>query len=882
MAPIDPLQLLKALSPLLSPEGGIRSPDEVSRLSSLMKKFSRKLVSRCVYCSVLASTSTDILEVFLDLDGWSTIHTWLQEAKASGNMPFLCELLNLCQQLPMSLERLKENAAPKLIKSLTKSGDENVRAASEKVVSAWMKIIKGHSKDASEPARKVDTTVKKKNKKSLSSSSSRKDVSVKLDRSNGSIDEATAAADTSVLDDTDATSNNTSALDDGAHDLSANSFSSTASSDWESPSNPTESPPKKAKRADRPRTVKTFRARFRSTGLEEASPPPPAKAGTKKVSRPAFDKRAIQDARQRLVPTMHGDPWAKPSSLMATGDDGHCAEGPGIRLIGLKPMHVLREDGGFMDALTAAPAPSNAGTPRRKRKPIGAAAAAKRNSPDGPTEPAPKLHFYKDTLEAEEAATATPAAEEDGAKARDVAEDDEDDDIAKRVKRRKRGCAKAPDGEGVASTEEGADSPPTPTQDEDAATTKRNEPRKAREGEATDEAAEITNDGQEEQLPDLAEPESGKSASILSMTRKKTRKSVSWAEESKLRMFHYFELDETERVNVSNPQNFGDMKTLEMRRERQAVETARRLMGDRMEEAIPFRTPRRLTLPQALVKRGTNSQEKETQRLRQQHTLQEIYFSKDTIPDSPHEADPEQLSSQEPKVIPLEDESASSVTLDYSHAEPSAASRLPPILSNLVRSIAPKGQRAQSSSAPLVATQQEAQGQFSSSMPQQTGLFQNLTGMQCSGAGQIPPGMQMMGMYPNSMQNQGAHMMGSSMSVGGTGGFPMAVTGPMHPHGVGADAGNWGIMRPGMPEDGAGFYGRCPGPGMGMGPMGMTADGGGQQGMDVQRNGTPLGRSAPTRSHRPRVPCKFFMNSHCRFGAGCTFLHPGVNGPPLQ
>ncbi|CAN7991356.1 unnamed protein product [Ixodes pacificus] len=33
MAPIDPLQLLKALSPLLSAEGGIRSSDEVSRLS---------------------------------------------------------------------------------------------------------------------------------------------------------------------------------------------------------------------------------------------------------------------------------------------------------------------------------------------------------------------------------------------------------------------------------------------------------------------------------------------------------------------------------------------------------------------------------------------------------------------------------------------------------------------------------------------------------------------------------------------------------------------------------------------------------------------------------------------------------------------------------
>lgn len=39
MAPIDPLQLLKALSPLLSAEGGIRSSDEVSRLSRTGARF---------------------------------------------------------------------------------------------------------------------------------------------------------------------------------------------------------------------------------------------------------------------------------------------------------------------------------------------------------------------------------------------------------------------------------------------------------------------------------------------------------------------------------------------------------------------------------------------------------------------------------------------------------------------------------------------------------------------------------------------------------------------------------------------------------------------------------------------------------------------------
>lgn len=80
---------------------------------------------------------------------------------------------------------------------------------------------------------------------------------------------------------------------------------------------------------------------------------------------------------------------------------------------------------------------------------------------------------------------------------------------------------------------------------------------------------------------------------------------------------------------MNNIQNFGDMKTLEMKRERQAVETARRMMGDRMEEAFPYRLPRRLDLPDPLVEPGSGSQEKEVQKLRQQKTLQEIYFSKD-------------------------------------------------------------------------------------------------------------------------------------------------------------------------------------------------------------------------------------------------------------
>lgn len=923
MAPIDPLQLLKALSPLLSPQGGIRSSDEVSRLSSLMKKFSRKLVSRCIYCNVLCATSPDILEVFLELDGWSTINMWLQEAKTAENMPFLCELLKLCEILPMSLERLKENSSPKLIKSLMKSSDENVRLAAEKVVSGWMKLIKGDSKEAVRPARDADAAIKKKKKSSSASSDTSKADPVKKERSKGSIDESSSE------------SSNTSS---GKHGPSKSS-SSAGSSEKETTSAMKEVPAKKPKVTDRPKTVKTFQARFRSTGLEEAPLPPPTKAGTKKVSRPAVDKNAVLSARQRLAPTVHAERRVKPSSLVSMGGDGRETVGPGIRLIPPKPVHVLHEDGGFMDALTAAPAPSPIAAVRRKRRPSGAGTAAgpggaknaASTSPTSPTPATPKFQFYKDTLETPEA-----PREVDSDKTKEAAkieEEDEDDDIGKRVKRRKRGQATAvveekSNKEGTESPE-GEDSPPTPTataEKEEGTTEEGHEVSKASEGDCKEETADKENESEEKSSEVDASSSSSSSLdrpiSILSMTRKKIKKSVRWVEDSKLRQFRYFELDETERVNVNNLHNFGDMKTLEMKRERQAVETARRLMGDRMEEVIPFRPPRRLTLPEPLAEPGANSLEKEIQKLRQQKTLQEIYFSKEMIPDSAYEPDPEQLSSKEPKIIPLEDENGPGGTLDYSHMElPKSNSLLPPILSNLVLSIASKGQPTQgNASLQQCGQQQQLQGgllpgqfQGSGPMPQQQGaFFQNMAGLH-PGSGPITadvqqqqtltmialigpdggqPGMHLgsmsMGgdpngppfMHGNSMQNQGIGMMGPPMGIGGAGGFPMGAGGPM------PNAGDWGMMHPGMPQDGAEYYSRghhpgMGGPHMGMGgpPMGAGCVGGM---MDMPRGGPPHGRNTRIRNHPPRVPCKYYMTSQCRFGASCSFLHPGVNGPPLQ
>ncbi|KAM8792385.1 serine/threonine-protein phosphatase 1 regulatory subunit 10-like, partial [Eudromia elegans] len=66
--------------------------------------------------------------------------------------------------------------------------------------------------------------------------------------------------------------------------------------------------------------------------------------------------------------------------------------------------------------------------------------------------------------------------------------------------------------------------------------------------------------------------------------RPRKKKAVSWPDESRLRQYFYFELDETERVNVNKIKDFGEAAKREMLLDRRAFETGRRLSHDAMEE----------------------------------------------------------------------------------------------------------------------------------------------------------------------------------------------------------------------------------------------------------------------------------------------------------
>lgn len=122
MPRIDPQQLLETLEILLAPNGGIKSADEVVRIVTLMQKFSRKLVSKCIYIQILKATRPDLLDRFLERNGWDLLNLWFSDAIKAQNWPFCLELIELFSQCPISASRLKDNvelnSAPRLINQL--------------------------------------------------------------------------------------------------------------------------------------------------------------------------------------------------------------------------------------------------------------------------------------------------------------------------------------------------------------------------------------------------------------------------------------------------------------------------------------------------------------------------------------------------------------------------------------------------------------------------------------------------------------------------------------------------------------------------------------------------------------------------------------------
>lgn len=149
-------------------------------------------------------------------------------------------------------------------------------------------------------------------------------------------------------------------------------------------------------------------------------------------------------------------------------------------------------------------------------------------------------------------------------------------------------------------------------------------------------------------------PKALKSVLFHGKRRPGPKRSVKWKEESELVEIQYFELDETERVNVTRA--FTDAAKMELCGEREALQLSRKTPHeDLMDPQIPWRTPLieieiNPPPPEIVVR----SLEKDIQFAREKSCLQALYFSKRTVPDSPGEPDPEHHQITDPVSIPLD------------------------------------------------------------------------------------------------------------------------------------------------------------------------------------------------------------------------------------
>lgn len=93
-----------------------------------MTKYSKKLVSKCIYIQILKCTDTELLGQFMSVGGWILAHTWLSDGYETKNWSLVQELLELLLLCPVDVPRLQSNSAPKLVKSLSREEEHEGNA----------------------------------------------------------------------------------------------------------------------------------------------------------------------------------------------------------------------------------------------------------------------------------------------------------------------------------------------------------------------------------------------------------------------------------------------------------------------------------------------------------------------------------------------------------------------------------------------------------------------------------------------------------------------------------------------------------------------------------------------------------------------------------
>lgn len=173
-----------------------------------------------------------------------------------------------------------------------------------------------------------------------------------------------------------------------------------------------------------------------------------------------------------------------------------------------------------------------------------------------------------------------------------------------------------------------------------------------RNGDTPTETAESPDESEEEvRMPGPGCGPNGPPGVLTLHRRKGPKKSLRWRPQEQLEEVRFFELDETERVNVTKV--FADMKQMERSSEREAFLIGRKNSADdTMTEQMEWAP---LILVDDIVEHAVKSKERDVQVEREKTCLKTIYFNRAMIPDSPIEPDVVSYQNVEPPTIPLFD-----------------------------------------------------------------------------------------------------------------------------------------------------------------------------------------------------------------------------------
>uniref|UniRef100_A0A1L8DN00 Putative serine/threonine-protein phosphatase 1 regulatory subunit 10-like isoform x1 n=1 Tax=Nyssomyia neivai TaxID=330878 RepID=A0A1L8DN00_9DIPT len=574
------------------------------------------------------------------------------------------------------------------------------------------------------------------------------------------------------------------------------------------------------KDGDRPNTVKKFNSQFRSHGLEEAPPPPssrrnnkrpeplnpPPKAPTTSQSTPKDPKSptdsGIPEKKLKLDVAAAATTPTEEKPAPQTPDKPQSPDKPTIKAPSApKPKtSTLVETDVFMDALCSTAFTNRKDVKKRKRRTSSSKDGTKDGGspPESPTVASTKvapLKFYQDTLDVTEDTEVEVKNEKT-----EVVADKEDVIKNKRLKKEN-------------SLDEDVKVPEekVPIVEEDAA------PRPPGPGCGPD----------------------GPPGVLVIHRRKGPKKSVKWKPQEELESVQYFELDETERVNVTK--TFTEMKQQDRFGEREAFMMARKLSADDvMMEQVPYTT---LIVVDDVPPHpmGAQSKEKKIQADREQTVLKALYFNRMMIPDSPAEPDMEQYKITDPAVIPLNDGNPESEN-DFTNTPWPDPKDTPPHVSGA-----------------LQADQAFNQFNMLAGAPQPLNPWQ-MGGppfAQYSMPGFPPQGMEQPQMGYPMPEDMNAPPMNMVPFPGAPN--PNFLGGPPPFNGFPGDMGNPQMM--GMPR----------------GPPPNMPPGGGWFRPNAPPNWRPPPRNNWMPPNRDSRVCKLYRKGFCKKGDKCNFLHPGGN-----